>query len=143
MILLSRLVLGANARLLQKACCSHSARQWKSTINIDRSLELGSLIPNINIEDAGIATHIGKRQYQEDRCSLKLLKDGTIYLAMFDGHGGSLAADYTEIHMPLLLESVLENKSSSIAGLLEQTFIKVSSNLLDYVQKRSEGMSFR
>ncbi|XP_067935973.1 protein phosphatase 1K, mitochondrial-like [Watersipora subatra] len=113
----------------------YALQRCKSTINISKSLQHGALIPDLRIEDTGIFTTIGKRQAQEDRHLVKTLDDGSIVLAVFDGHGGSLAAEYTAKHMSSVLESNLAN-NLKISDALEKTFIEINSKLLEHIKKR-------
>lgn len=57
----------------------------------------------------GVASSVGRRTYQEDRycyfCSsyysprycVSQLRPDLLYLAVFDGHGGTLCADYCQV----------------------------------------------
>lgn len=135
----SRILSQKSVHLLTRTCRSCIAKRWKSTINIDQSLEQGSLIPNISVADAGISTLIGQRRYQEDRYSIEIFQDGTLYLAIFDGHGGSLAADYAVTHMPKLLESTLLKDSTGVMNSFEKSFIGASTRLLEYIRKNKDG----
>lgn len=144
---LARAVVGNRQRLIG-ATCSHinsQTRRWVTTINYDRSLEHGFLIPNINIKDTGVSSLIGKRKKQEDRLTITSFKDGTIFLGIFDGHGGSLAATYTEKHLPTIMEDMLDTAgevdSIDFAELMEKAFLEVSANLLQYVRKSKAGES--
>lgn len=140
MILFSKLTsLGVHFKLTQAS--RHIGRRCVGTINYDRSLEHGLLIPDINLEEVGVSSVIGARKYQEDRFVVQSLKDGSVLLGVFDGHGGSLAASYTQKHLPSILENLLDEHKErpDIAGILENAFLDVSANLLTYVRKSKAG----
>lgn len=128
-----------NAQLLRKAAENIKFwKRWRNTINVDKSIEHGHLIPNIKIDEVGISTIIGKRRYQEDRLSVKVLQNGMLYLGLFDGHGGSLAAEYAMKIMPAVLQNVLDDSSTkSVVQALDIAFYDVNTKLLEYVQKRN------
>ena len=45
------------------------------------------------LQEPGIASTQGGREYMEDRFVIGKIPGGTLY-AVFDGHGGSVVADY-------------------------------------------------
>ena len=148
MILLSKIrQCGTHRKLIRSLCLlARSSRRSVGTINYDRSLEHGFLIPDISLDDVGVSSVIGARKHQEDRYVVQTLKNGSLLLGVFDGHGGSLAATYTQKHLPSLLEKALEQQEDSktnisMADVMEKAFLDVNANLLDYVRKGKAGES--
>lgn len=116
---------------------SHLPRRSKTTaaINLTRSIEFGTVIPNILESNVAVSTDIGKREYQEDRYSIERLSKDTLFLGIFDGHGGSLAVDYTAEHLHQVTASLLKSKTHGIKDVLVNAFCEVNNNLLQHIRK--------
>jgi len=68
----------------------------------------------------GVHYDIGLRSYMEDRhvVSAGVAGDRTQTLyAVFDGHGGSHAADFCALHMPRLVESAKDLRDDPVRAL--------------------------
>lgn len=63
-------------------------------IQLPPSIKYGKLIPHINLSKVGYSTQLGKRKENEDRFDYAKLTEDVLYFAVFDGHGGSGAADF-------------------------------------------------
>jgi protein phosphatase 1L len=67
------------------------------------------LVPNV-LFPYGVEDHIGRRMHMEDRfvAAAELAGDWSqsVY-AVFDGHGGSHAAEFMRVHLPRMLQSAL------------------------------------
>lgn len=125
-------ILSASRRFVAR-----SSRVSLSTINIDKSVELGSVIPDTSINDISHSELIGNRKYQEDRCRVVKLDTNIIFAGIFDGHGGSLAVDFASKELPVLLEYRLKHssKETDLAELLKCAFCDVNQMLLDHIKK--------
>ena len=71
---------------------------WDTRLNVkideDATLRTGHIVPQIEVSLVGEATHLGRRNYQEDRARVEQLRSDLLYLAVFDGHGGEACAEY-------------------------------------------------
>ena len=71
---------------------------WNNRINmplaVEKSIKMGKIIPEIPLEQIGIATHMGRKLVNEDRYIVEKLTPEILCFGIFDGHGGELASDY-------------------------------------------------
>ena len=71
---------------------------WDTRLNVkideDATMRSGHIVPQIEVSMVGEATHLGRRNYQEDRARVEQLRADLLYLAVFDGHGGESCAEY-------------------------------------------------
>ena len=71
---------------------------WDTRLNVkideDATMRSGQIVPQIEVSMVGEATHLGRRNYQEDRSRVEQLRSDLLYLAVFDGHGGDSCAEY-------------------------------------------------
>ena len=63
-------------------------------VNIEQSVESGTLIPDIHAKSVGVSSVIGRRKTNEDRVIVQDLSPSLILLAVFDGHGGEVCAAF-------------------------------------------------
>ncbi|XP_015783944.1 protein phosphatase 1K, mitochondrial isoform X2 [Tetranychus urticae] len=82
---------------------------------------------------AGSASVIGRRTTNEDRIRIKELRPDLIYLAIFDGHGGSLAADFCSQQMELYISYWLRRGETDLEAVLQNAFIEVNNALARYI----------
>lgn len=143
MTLLSRLYLKLVACRSGSHLLSYFSRRCKTTatINLDRSIELGAVIPNILETNVAVSTNLGKREYQEDRYTVTRLGNDTLFLGIFDGHGGTLAVDYTADHLHQITEDLLKAKLNGIKDVLVKAFCEVNNNLLQHIRKNRPSES--
>ncbi|CAL1533481.1 unnamed protein product [Lymnaea stagnalis] len=75
---------------------------WNNRLTLpilyEASVKKGKLIPRVPLEKIGLASVIGRRKVNEDRCVVEELRHELLYFGMFDGHGGSYAAEYASDH---------------------------------------------
>lgn len=63
------------------------------------SIRYGKPIPKVSLSRVGCASLIGQRKDNEDRFQVSPLTENVLYFAVFDGHGGSEAADFCKKYM--------------------------------------------
>lgn len=63
------------------------------------SIKYGKPIPNVSLGKVGCVTQIGQRRENEDRFNIGMLTDNVMYFAVYDGHGGTAAADFCDKYM--------------------------------------------
>ncbi|KAA3673099.1 protein phosphatase 1K [Paragonimus westermani] len=66
----------------------------------EESIEQGTLIPRIDLSHIGSASILGRREYNEDRLLACQLSSHHLLLGVFDGHGGSAAAEFSRAMFP-------------------------------------------
>ncbi|KAF7233590.1 hypothetical protein EG68_06104 [Paragonimus skrjabini miyazakii] len=66
----------------------------------EESIEQGTLIPRIDLSHIGSASVLGRREYNEDRLLACQLSSHHLLLGVFDGHGGSAAAEFSRAMFP-------------------------------------------
>lgn len=115
-----------------------SSRLSSSKINIDKSVELGTVIPETSVDDVAQSQLIGNRKHQEDRCSVVKFSDNVLYAGIFDGHGGSFAVDFAFENLCSLLKSRMEDVAGEdhhMSELLKSVFCDVNDLLLAHIKK--------
>lgn len=65
----------------------------------DQSIKKGKIIPKVPIDEIAHGSVIGRRAYYEDRHVIEELLPELLYFGIFDGHGGSYAAEYVSTHL--------------------------------------------
>jgi len=88
-------------------------------------LKTGQVVPSIEAGMVGVATHEGRRSYQEDRYRVVQLRPDLLYLAVFDGHGGSLCAEYCEEHFERHILHHLDREEDMLV-VLDKSFHDVN-----------------
>ena len=83
------------------------------------------VVPSIEAGMVGVATHEGRRSYQEDRYRVAQLRPDLLYLAVFDGHGGSLCAEYCEEHFERHILHHLDREEDMLV-VLDKSFHDVN-----------------
>ncbi|ELT90570.1 hypothetical protein CAPTEDRAFT_179751 [Capitella teleta] len=105
------------------------------SVNIEESIKHGRLIPSIRLESIGQLSLQGRRPENEDRILVEPLSDQILLLAIFDGHGGSLAVDYCQAHFAEQLKGILEKQEDGgLQGALRQAFCDVNHNFTRFVK---------
>lgn len=94
-------------------------------IDEEASIKTGTVVPDIDAKMIGTFTSQGRRTYQEDRHVVKKLRPDLLYLAIFDGHGGSRCAEYCAEHFEAYLTHFLA-RESSLSQVLLKSFVEVN-----------------
>ena len=104
---------------------------WDARIDfpmlLKQSIKHGKPIPEIRAVDAASATVIGRRKSQEDRHRIKELEPNLLYFAVFDGHGGSPAAEFCHQHMEEYIEYWLARKERDLEKILQHAFVETNN----------------
>ncbi|XP_013095385.2 protein phosphatase 1K, mitochondrial-like [Biomphalaria glabrata] len=76
---------------------------WNNRLTLpilyEQSVKKGKLIPRVPLEKIGRTSTLGRRKVNEDRYVLEELRPELLYFGIFDGHGGSYAAQYASDHL--------------------------------------------
>lgn len=108
-------------------------------VNIEESIKTGTLIPEIAIDKVAVSSLIGRRKENEDRFRIVKLAPNLFMFAIFDGHGGALAADYTSSHMGEYILGHLERKEKDLVGILHKSFVEVNAAFAKYLYHNYVG----
>ncbi|XP_066548886.1 protein phosphatase Mn(2+)-dependent 1K [Amia ocellicauda] len=99
--------------------------------------DAGPTLKQPRVPNVGCASQTGKRQGNEDRFSVAQLADNLFLFAVFDGHGGHAAAEFSArnlghfIQRNLMLQSDLES-------VLETSFLQIDSAFLQSICSSGE-----
>ncbi|KAL4640446.1 protein phosphatase 1K, mitochondrial [Arapaima gigas] len=92
------------------------------------SIRYGTPIPKVSLSNVGSASQIGQRKENEDRFRISEVTDNILYFAVFDGHGGPLAADFCHKYMEKYIKDLVA-KESNLELVLSKTFVEVDKAL--------------
>ncbi|XP_005726969.1 protein phosphatase Mn(2+)-dependent 1K [Pundamilia nyererei] len=92
------------------------------------SIRYGKPIPKVSLSKVGCASLIGQRKDNEDRYRVSELTDRVLYFAVFDGHGGSEAADFCEKYMEKYITNLLADEEN-LELVLTKAFLEVDKAL--------------
>ena len=109
-------------------------------VNVQQSIKRGSLIPQITLENAGSATLLGRRKYNEDRALLCEVKPGLLMFGVFDGHGGNTAAQYTQDHLIDHVTFWIERGERNMEKVLKNAFIDLNNIFTRSLYQKQIGM---
>jgi len=90
----------------------------------------------IDTDAVGIASVRGHRSTNEDRTLLRRLSSDLLLVGIFDGHGGSEAADFVCDRLPELLIYWLEQDCGDLQSALKHAFIAANDQLTDVLSER-------
>lgn len=94
------------------------------------SIRYGKPIPKVSLSKVGCASLIGQRKDNEDRYRVSELTDRVLYFAVFDGHGGSEAADFCEKYMEKYI--TYESLSQVAYSFLNNVNFRCHSSVSDF-----------
>ncbi|XP_066272217.1 protein phosphatase 1K, mitochondrial-like isoform X1 [Branchiostoma lanceolatum] len=103
---------------------------WNNRLNLEiimqQSIKHGKPIPKIKLDQVGWASELGRRKENEDRLIMDELEPNLLYFALFDGHGGSLTADYCQYHMALHIKYWL-HREKDLQTVLRRAFTELNN----------------
>ena len=117
---------------------------WDTRLNVkideDATLRTGHIVPSIEASMVGRATHLGRREYQEDRHCVQQLRPDLLYLAVFDGHGGEDCAEYCaqNFHSHILHHL---DREQDLGLVLEKSFLDVNKSYDRWYHGKEEHLS--
>lgn len=110
---------------------------WDNRIELplllQESIKHGKPIPKISAANVGFATLIGRRSYNEDRFQVKELLPEVLYLAVFDGHGGSDCADFCSAHMENHIMYWIKKGEHDLQTILQTSFVELNNAFARHV----------
>ncbi|KAJ8008540.1 hypothetical protein DPEC_G00105940 [Dallia pectoralis] len=101
-------------------------------ILLPQSIRYGKPIPQVSLSRVGSASLLGLRQVNEDRFQVGRLSDNILYFAMFDGHGGTQAAEYCETYMEKYIRDALQQEQD-LQKSLTLAFLELDKGLLTHL----------
>ncbi|XP_002737139.1 protein phosphatase Mn(2+)-dependent 1K-like [Saccoglossus kowalevskii] len=119
---------------------------WDNRINapimIQQSIKHGKIIPKVSIDDVGHASLTGRRKVNEDRiCIKELTGPDLLYFAVFDGHAGSLIADYASVYLEHFIRFWLDQEKD-LQSVLKHSFIDFNNVLTRHMHFEYEEPEF-
>ena len=96
-------------------------------LNMEQSIKFGKLIPEVSLDNVGVTSLIGRRKENEDRHKILRLAPNLLMFAIFDGHGGPHAADYTSDRMSKHIKFWIERGESNLQTVLKNAFVGVNN----------------
>ncbi|XP_071510606.1 protein phosphatase Mn(2+)-dependent 1K-like [Diadema antillarum] len=109
---------------------------WNNRIEepilLQQSIKHGIPIPKISIKRIGQDSLTGRRAVNEDRICIKELWANLLYVAVFDGHAGSMAVDFVHQQLEHHLNFWLE-REHSLQVVLHNAFIDLNNKLTKYL----------
>ena len=133
----------------KKRSRSHKSKEfdtlgtWDTRLDVpideDATFKTGHVVPDIDISMIGSASVIGRRTYQEDRFCVKQLRPDILYLAVFDGHGGSMCADYCQDHFERHIMHHLD-RVADLQVVLDRSFHDVNRSFERWYHSKKEHL---
>ncbi|XP_071952366.1 protein phosphatase Mn(2+)-dependent 1K-like [Antedon mediterranea] len=109
---------------------------WENRIEepilLQQSIKHGIPIPKISLEMVGHASLTGRKSVNEDRIRIHELQPNLLYFGIFDGHGGGLAADYTQKHLEHHI-SYWISREDDLQIVLQNAFIDLNNKFMRYL----------
>ncbi|XP_029950222.1 protein phosphatase Mn(2+)-dependent 1K [Salarias fasciatus] len=104
------------------------------------SIRYGKPIPKVSLSKVGCASLIGQRKENEDRFRVSQLTDSILYFAVFDGHGGSEAADFCEKYLEKFIKDFVADEDN-LELVLTKTFLEVDKALAKHLHFSPNAMN--
>ena len=95
-------------------------------VHMEQSIKFGKLIPKLSHKHISHASEMGRRKVNEDRHTVADLGGNIILFSIFDGHGGSLAADIVSEHVVDHVKFWLK-KQDCLEAVLRHTFLDLNN----------------
>ncbi|XP_059804016.1 protein phosphatase 1K, mitochondrial-like [Hypanus sabinus] len=89
----------------------------------------------------GYASQIGKRRDNEDRFSIAELSDGLFCVAVFDGHGGTDAAEFCSRYIGQYIQHNLQSEVN-LENVLLKSFLQIDRDFTDNTCDSGEATLF-
>ncbi|XP_067858732.1 protein phosphatase 1K, mitochondrial-like [Heptranchias perlo] len=90
------------------------------------------------IANIGCTSQIGKRKENEDRFSIAELSDGLFCFSVFDGHGGTDAAEFCSRYIGHYIQRNLQI-GADLENVLLKSFLQIDSDFMQNVYGLGEG----
>ncbi|KAG7459026.1 hypothetical protein MATL_G00226860 [Megalops atlanticus] len=104
----------------------------EESILLPPSIKYGKPIPKVSLSKVGCASLIGRRKENEDRLRIFQMTDSILYFAVFDGHGGSQAADFCHKYMERYIKDLVA-KEENLELVLTKAFLEIDKALASHV----------
>lgn len=113
---------------------------WESRhpISEDESLRHGIIIPKIPLDTIGIESQGGRRPENEDRVLVKRVTDSHVIIAVFDGHGSDLCADYCKDNLERYFVRNLQKHKMTTDNALQKAVRDLDKNFISYAKQMDE-----
>ena len=108
-------------------------------LNLEYSIKSGTVIPENSLDNVGSASLLGRRKENEDRYHLQELTGDTLMVSIFDGHGGSMAANFTWQHMAEHIVYWLDSGVTDLQLVLKKAFSDLNEAFTRFATQNYKG----
>nr|XP_015201314.1 PREDICTED: protein phosphatase 1K, mitochondrial isoform X2 [Lepisosteus oculatus] len=102
------------------------------------SIKYGKPIPKVSVSKVGCASQIGKRRENEDRFQVSQMTENVLYFAVYDGHGGPVAADFCNKFMEKYIQDLVAEEEN-LEVVLAKAFLEIDKALARHVHLSADG----
>lgn len=126
-----------NRGVYQRGVNFDTLGSWNNRLNLElhleQSIKSGKPVPRIQFTDIGHATLLGRRKTNEDRMCISRLSKRVMMFAVFDGHSGSIAAQFAATYLPNHIRFWLNRCDMKKA--LKHAFLEFDNRLSWYMHR--------
>lgn len=108
-------------------------------VDLEQSIKAGTIIPELRLDKIGVASLLGRRKDNEDRYYYGRLTEDIVMFAIYDGHGGALAAEYVKENMVKHIMVGLEKDDRDLMEVLRSSFLDVHNAFARFVYHNYAG----
>ena len=109
-------------------------------LDLEKSIRVGRLVPLLSICNVGVTSLLGRRKENEDRFQFADLTPDIMMFAVFDGHGGPIAANYTSEYITRHIKFWLERGEKDLQKVLKKAFVEVNNAFTRHLYYNYVGM---
>nr|XP_006630016.1 PREDICTED: protein phosphatase 1K, mitochondrial isoform X1 [Lepisosteus oculatus] len=102
------------------------------------SIKYGKPIPKVSVSKVGCASQIGKRRENEDRFQVSQMTENVLYFAVYDGHGGPVAADFCNKFMEKYIQDLVAEEEN-LEVVLAKAFLEIDKALARHVHLSADA----
>ena len=137
----------SNSKAAKRSINFDTLGTWDSRIELplelEASIDYGRPIPKISAAAIGLHSLQGRRPYNEDQLVVKELRPNLLYLAVFDGHGGSECADFCYHHMEDHIRFWIDRGEGDYQKILDAAFLEVNNSFGKWWAFNGKGIQNR
>ncbi|XP_035714801.1 protein phosphatase 1K, mitochondrial isoform X2 [Folsomia candida] len=125
--------VGASAKLKKRKESLDSLGTWDTAtdlpLEVDATIASGKPVPSIRANNVGVSSGKGRRTYMEDQYGVGNLNGdpSALYLAVFDGHGSDVCANFCATIFPKHLAYWFQNPDVDVPTALHKSFLEVNN----------------
>lgn len=109
------------------------------SVDYEKSLRKGRLIPEVTLDNVGIASLLGRRNTNEDRTKVVELKPNLVMFGIFDGHGGAAAVEYVHQNFSEIIAEQFPEGTEDLDAGLRKAFQNMNATLIRHLCRHAKG----